>query len=64
MANPLINRSAVRQLILDRAKAIKPAWQSKRVAESSLDYVEARLRNIVDEALRRHPTVGQTVKLE
>jgi len=60
----LINRAAVKQLILERVKVIKPAWPATRVSESSLEHVEARVRNIVDDALRRHPTIGVTVKLE
>lgn len=63
MAN-LVNRTALKRLILDRRRVIKPAWSADRVSESSLDYIESRMRVLVDDALRRHPTIGVTVKFE
>jgi hypothetical protein len=58
----LITRATVKKYLLDRAKALRPHHPFTRVSAEALDTIEARVRNICDEAIRSHPAVGQTIK--
>jgi len=61
----LINRAQIRKLALDTAarrfEGI-PGYKFDRVAESFLDGVESDLRARVETHVRRHPTLGQTIR--
>jgi len=56
----LLNRSAVRKYVLDRAKQTRPQWGPSRVATQAYEQVEARLRVILDRMIETHPTKGKT----
>ena len=60
----LIAKSLVKKYLLDRAKTLRPHHPFTRVSAETLDILEARLRNICDDAIRSHPAVGQTIKLQ
>ncbi len=61
----LLNRSVTRDTILRRVEIIRPALHGKliRVSESSLHFLESKLRNWIDSELRNHPSVGATIRL-
>jgi hypothetical protein len=61
MKHPYINTQNVKQLALDMAKN-SGRVRFTRVGESFLDRVEARLRNIIEDEIKRHPSVGVTLK--
>ena len=61
--NHLLNRSATKQAILDRLQKLRPelAKRMTRVSSKALNQLEARFLNLIDEELRRLPSVGKTV---
>ena len=58
----LIAKSLVKKYLLERAKQLRPSHPFTRVSAEALDTIEARVRNICDEAIRSHSAVGQTIK--
>lgn len=60
--NNLITRSNVKKYLLERAKSLRPSHPFTRVSADTLDNIEARLRNLCDDNIRRLPAVGQTIK--
>ena len=58
----LINRKAVKQFVLDAAKANRPYWDCKRVSAEYLDSVEARFRLLIEKDVHQHPTLGKTFR--
>lgn len=62
-----INRAACRKLIFARLELLRGEYLSKkltRVSESTFEWIESRVKNIIDDALRRHPTTGSTIYLD
>ena len=58
----LLNRAAVRRLILDRAGKLRPRLGLTRVSAESLEQLEAHLRLRIDGLIERHPSTGKTFK--
>ena len=56
----LINRTAVKELILRRREKLRPGWDCSRVSAKALNQIEACLRMIIDNAIQSHPTRGKT----
>ncbi len=56
----LLNRAHVRRMVLDLARRTRPKFT--RVGGAFLDRIEARVRDIVHDELRRHPSTGKTLK--
>lgn len=61
----LINKSETRRVILARLDVIRPALVGKltRVSEDTLNYLDSRLRNLIDNELRAHGTCGATIRM-
>jgi hypothetical protein len=59
----LITRSLVKKYLLERAKALRPYHPFTQVSGETFDALEARFRNICDDAIRSHPAVGKTIKI-
>jgi len=58
----LVNRTALKRFLLDRAKVIRPHHRLSRVSEEALEWLENNLRNQASELVRRHPAKGSTIK--
>ena len=58
----LICRSHVKGYILRMAKVIRPGWTCRRVSGQALDQINAKVRTMINDMIRSHPTVGQTFK--
>ena len=58
----LLNKKAVRQLLLDTAKGLKPHHPLTSVSEECYPIFESAIRRTAAELIRRHPSVGTTIK--
>jgi hypothetical protein len=58
----LLNRSALKRYLLDRARVIRPHHRLSRVSEETLEWMENNLRNQSSELIRRHPAKGSTIR--
>lgn len=61
MNTPFINRSSVRRLALDYAKANR-AGRFTRVGKEFFERIDARVRIMVTDEVQRHPSIGKTLK--
>ena len=61
--SPLLNRAAARRMILERALVVRPGVRWARVSDASVDWLEARIRVLLDAELHRQPSNGVTVRL-
>jgi hypothetical protein len=58
----LVNRAALKRYLLEQAHVLRPALRMKRVSDEAVMSLEARLRHMADELIRRHPCMGTTIK--
>ncbi len=58
----LLNKTHVRQLALDTAKAYRPAAKFERVSKEFLDAIESATRMAVIARVKSHPSIGKTLK--
>lgn len=58
---PFINRSSVRRLALDYAKANR-AGRFTRVGKEFFTRIDAQVRNMITSEVQRHPSIGKTLK--
>jgi hypothetical protein len=58
----LVNRAALKRYLLEQAQVLRPALRMKRVSDEAVLSLEARLRHMADELIRRHPCMGKTIK--
>ena len=58
----LINRKAVKQAILDSAKA-EGRTDFTRVGAASFDYLEGAIQNLIKDGVIQHPAIGKTINL-
>ena len=58
----LVNRAALKRYLLEQAQVLRPALRMKRVSDEAVLSLEARLRHMADELIRRHPCRGKTIK--
>ena len=58
----LVNQSAMKRHLLDRAQMLRPALGMKRVSDEAVQSLESRLRNLADDMIRRQPCMGRTIK--
>ena len=56
----LLNRTAVRDLILRECRRQRPDWDVTRVSGDALESVERKLVSIVHRAVQSHPSNGKT----
>ena len=60
-STPFINRSAVKRLALDYAKANR-AGRFTRVSKDFFQRIDARVRVMITDEVQRHPSIGKTLK--
>lgn len=60
----LLNRRAVKDLILARAATLRPNNDFCRVGGDSYAYLEGKVRATIDACIRSHPSLGKTLKFE
>jgi hypothetical protein len=58
----LVNRTEVKRYLLDRARLLRPTLDMKRVSNEAVQSLESKLRLMADELIRRHPSLGRTIK--
>lgn len=61
MKTPLLNASACRALALEYSRAHR-AGKFSRVSGEFLGRLNARLKEMIQGEVQRHPTVGKTLK--
>ena len=59
----LLNRTEVKRRMLKRWKELRPYHEMTRVSEDTLNYLEGRLRNVIEAGVSGHPSKGRTIKL-
>lgn len=57
----LTNRAGLKKFILLRFSEIR-AFSMKQVSSEALDNYEAKLRLMIEEDIRSHPSIGKTFK--
>jgi len=57
----LTNRAGLKKFILQRFSEIR-AFPMQRVSSQALDTYEAKLRLMIEEDIRSHPSIGKTFK--
>jgi len=58
----LINRTECRKFALRWAQEHRKGWTTNRVSKQFLDDLDAKVRIMIQSAIKRHPSVGQTIK--
>lgn len=58
----LLNKSAVRAIILKRAEQLRPGHEFTQVAPSVYHRLNQRLLEQIDDLIKRHPSTGKTIK--
>lgn len=62
MSTSLINRSNCKKFALHTAKQLRTK-DFTRVGSSTFDFLEAKLRKVIEEEVASHPTIGKTLYL-
>jgi len=62
MSNGLINRQHCKQFALRWAQETRKGWTAERVSKQFLDDLDTRVRLLIQGAIRRHPSVGKTIR--
>lgn len=57
----LLNEKAVRQLLLDTAKQLRPFNKFKRVSQATLDAANESVRHWCVNRIRQTPSKGKTI---
>jgi hypothetical protein len=57
----LVNRAALKRYLMEQAQVLRPALRMKGVSDGAVMGLEARLRHMADELIRRHPCMGKTI---
>lgn len=60
----LINKTECRKFLLAKALTRWPNGKFTRVSQSTLDYLEDAVRNLMDNIIVSHPTIGKTIMIE
>lgn len=63
MAGMLINRKATKAFILAKCESMRPWSKFNRVKGDVFEKLDARLRAMIVEEVRSHPSVGKTFTL-
>jgi len=56
----LICEAHVRGCILEKVERLRPGWRCDRVSQKAINLINAKVRNIIIDSVRRHPTRGRT----
>ena len=60
--NDLINRKHCKETALRMAEDMRLGWKTTRVSKQFLDDLNTMVRNRIANAIKRHPSVGETIK--
>lgn len=58
----LLNKAALKKFILAKIEAMRPGLGLTRVSKEALEALEARLKNMIENDISTHPSVGKTYK--
>ena len=58
----LVCESHLKEFIREKAARLRPGWECRAVSGEAVEKIDAKLRAMVIEAVKRHPTVGKTFK--
>jgi len=58
----LINRAQCKKFALRWAQENRKGWATNRVSKQFLDDLDAKVRILIQSAIKRHPSIGQTIK--
>jgi hypothetical protein len=60
----LINRKQIKIFIMAKLKAMRPGMEEQltRISKEALDNYEYRLRIMIEDDIRIHPSIGKTFK--
>ena len=58
----LLNKAALKKFILAKLEANRPELGLTRVSKEALDTIEARLKNMIENDISTHPSIGKTYK--
>jgi hypothetical protein len=56
-----INAKSVKELALHFAREHRPAWGAERVSRKFLERIDYKVRVIVLQEIKAHPSVGKTI---
>ncbi len=62
MSNDLINRKGCKDFILQETERLRLGWDCSRVSKSVLDELNFKIRRVIIDAVKKHPTKGITFK--
>jgi hypothetical protein len=58
----LINRAQCKKFALRWAQEHRRGWSANRVSKQFLDDLDAKVRIVIQSAIKRHPSIGRTIK--
>ncbi len=58
----LLCESHVKDYIKEAAKYVRPGWIPNRVSDGAIVALNERLKRIIRDCLKKHPTLGTTFK--
>ena len=58
----LINKAQCKKFALRWAKECRTGWKPDRVSKQFIDDIEIKVRLMIQSAIKRHPTIGKTIK--
>lgn len=60
--NDLINRKHCKEAALRMRRDLRLGWETNQVSKQFLDDLDAKVRNLIMSAVKKHPSVGKTIK--
>jgi hypothetical protein len=58
----LLNKAEVKRFIMDKAALHRPGWRMTQISNAALVAIEAKLSNMITNAVKSHATRGKTFK--
>jgi len=56
------NKTAIRNLILERNQVVRPGWIFERVSKEVYEELDYAIQNWIDNQLKSAPSIGKTFK--
>lgn len=65
MSNSILNRAAMKKLILAKIASLRPGMEKQltRVSSSSLDHYENKIKAMIEHDIMVHPSIGRTFRV-
>lgn len=60
----LLNKKAVKTMILNKLEQLRPQLGFNRVSGDAYTHYDAKLQLMIEEDIKKHPSVGKTFKPE